>query len=146
MTVFLNTKLPTVINHCLESYCGVQFDTSISQTKFMAINPIGRLVLEKANKLVSMNSSMKIPNISQVNGRSGDDTFFLNTKRNMVNVNSKSTNNGDPVSPFRIKVIYIFSILITISTIMTCNNGISVLYDFRLIEQLINKQKYQHLI
>ena len=106
MTVFLSTKMPTVINHCLEGYCGIVFDTSVSQAKFMAINPIGRLVLEKANKLVSMNNTMKIPNISQVKGKSGEDSFFLNTKRNMVNVNSKATNNGDPVTPFRIKVIY----------------------------------------
>jgi len=104
MSSFLNEKMPTILNHCLEDYCGVQFDTSISQAKYMAMNSIGRLILEKASKLVSMNNAMKIPNISQVKERSGEDAFFLNTKRNMVNVNSKASNNGDPVTPFRIKV------------------------------------------
>ena len=104
MSTFLNEKLPIVMRHCLDSYCGVKYDTSITQAQYLATNPIGRNTLEKAARLVAETSTNKIPNISKLTGKFKEDYYFLNSKTNIVNTTNKSANNGEAVTNFRIKV------------------------------------------
>ena len=104
MSTFINEKLPLVLKHSAASYCGVKYDTSITQAQFLATNPIGRFTLEKAAKLVAETATMKIPNISKLKGKHLEDFYYLNTKSNIVNTSSKSNNNGEAVTNFRIKV------------------------------------------
>jgi len=117
--------MPLVMRHCLDSLLGVKYDTSISQGQYMATNPVGRFTLEKASRLVSMNVGMKIPNISQVKGRVGEDYYYLNTKSNIVNNNSKAANNGEPVTSFRIKVTTLLDNFPTVFSLIILIEGLS---------------------
>ena len=110
MSTFLNEKLPVVIKHCLGSYCGVKYDTAMTQAQHLATNPIGRFTLKKAARLVSETGNLKIPNISKLKGKQEDDYYYLNTKTNMVSTTSRSSNNGELVTNHRIKVLIIFTI------------------------------------
>jgi len=104
MSTFINEKSPLVLKNSLDCYCGVKYDTSITQAQFLATNPIGKFTLEKAARLVIETASMKIPNISKFKEKLMEDFYYLNTKTSIVNTTSRSNNNGEAVTNFRIKV------------------------------------------